>query len=167
MPCCQLETLDALCLREAVEHARLFSDDPQTQNGALLITRHGHKIYAANRFPRGVDKFDARLIRPLKYRFMEHAERGAIFEAARQGLSAEGAKLYCPWFACADCARAIICAGVVEVIGHAVPRSLTPKRWKESVETADHMFEEAGIRVRLLDRALGVKCLFDGATIEF
>jgi dCMP deaminase len=54
---------------------------------------------------------------------MEHAERDAIYKAAFVGMQTEGATLYVPWFACADCARAIIAAGITRVVGNSLART--------------------------------------------
>lgn len=78
------------------------SPDPSTQNGAVIVTTAGTAA-DCNRFPERVKITDARLERPLKYNFIEHAERNAIFSAARKQLPLLGATMYVPWFACSDC----------------------------------------------------------------
>ncbi len=117
---------------------------------------------AVNGFPAGVERTPERLERPAKYAYMEHAERGAIYRAARIGTPTAGATLYCPWFACVDCARAIIVAGIREVVGHVLPRSKTPERWRESIATAEGMLREARVGMRWLAEPLGVTIRFDG-----
>jgi hypothetical protein len=74
--------------------------------------------------------------------------------------------LYCPWFACADCARAIILSGITRIVGHIKPRLVTAKRWQETMAAADNMFSEVGIEIVLLDETLGVQFLFDGEFLE-
>jgi len=53
---------------------------------------------------------------------MEHAERNAIYNAARHGTQMEGCTLYVELLPCMDCARAIVQAGIREVVvdGHRV-----------------------------------------------
>jgi dCMP deaminase len=148
-------------LREACLYAREHSHDPNTQNGALLVTDK-HIFYAANAFPRGVAKHEHRLATPFKYQFIEHAERAAIYMAAADGIKTAGAILYCPWFACTDCARAIILAGVKEVVGLVAMRNATPARWLLNVEMAERMLEEAGVSQRLLAGSVGITIRFDG-----
>src|SRR5260370_34651295 len=71
-----------------------------------------------NGFPRGVnDEVESRHERPAKYKWTEHAERNAIYNAARVGIPIEGCRIYLPWFPCMECARAIIQTGIVELIG--------------------------------------------------
>lgn len=150
-------------LREACRYAVQHSHDPDTQNGAVLVTG-GKTIYAANCVPPGVARLEHRLQRPFKYDYIEHAERAAIYKAAATGAATAGAILYCPWFACTDCARAIIHAGIREVVGLIAPRNATPARWLLSVEVAERMLEEAGVSQRLIAGSVGVTIRFDGRT---
>jgi dCMP deaminase len=153
-------------LREACRYAAERSDDPSTQNGAVLVSGT-QLIYAANRFPTGVAVTGERLERPLKYSFMEHAERGVIYAAAAAGVPTAGATLYCPWFACADCARAIICAGIREVVGLSLPMDdQAAKRWAENVEKGLSMLTEAGVIQRWMTCEMGVTLLRDGGHIR-
>lgn len=158
-------THDAIFLREACRIAAAESADPRTQNGAIIRSRNGAVISAANQLPPIVTTPD-RLAHPTKYSYMEHAERHAIYRAARAGISTDGATLYCPWFACSDCARAIILAGVTRVVGHVMPRRLTPERWVETVAVADIMFREADVEVVFLDDTLDARFLFNGEFLD-
>lgn len=159
-------THDAVFLREACRVGAHESQDPHTQNGALLRSRQGYVVTAANCLPHNVLTTAERLERPTKYQFIEHAERGVIYAAAKAGIITAGATLYCPWFACADCARAIICAGITRVVGHTKPRSFSPGRWVASIEAADQMLREAAIELVLLDDVLDVRYMFNGEFID-
>ena len=60
-----------------------------------------------------VRKTEERCDRPLKYQYLEHAERTAIYRACKSGLKIEGnAIMYSPYNPCVDCARAIISVGI-------------------------------------------------------
>jgi dCMP deaminase len=148
-------------LHDACRYAAQNSHDPDTQNGAVLVAAAG-TIYAANCVPPGVARPEHRLARPFKYDFIEHAERAAILKAAQMGVATAGATLYCPWFACTDCARAIVAAGIKEVVGLIALRNATPARWLLNVELAEKMLEEAGVSQRLLADRVGVTIRFDG-----
>lgn len=156
---------DIKLLAEACRHAANFSTDPSTQNGALLVSRMGEVLMAANTMP-DIEAKPERLSRPQKYFYIEHAERNVIYAAAKAGVRTEHATLYCPWFACADCARAIIQAGITRVVGHVVPYLQTPDRWKDSVRAADEMLQEAGVITAYLEDSLDVSFLFDGQLLE-
>lgn len=157
-----MKLTDAHYLREAVNWAMECSHDPCTKNGAVLVARDGKMVGAANRFPLSVQHRPDRLERPMKYRWIEHAERAVIYEAALSGVSTLKSRLYCPWFACCDCARAIIMAGVKEVIGHAKCREATPERWAAEILAAETMLAEAGVGMRLIFDTLDKTILFDG-----
>lgn len=148
-------------LRQACQFAAISSQDGRTQNGAVLVTKT-RAICAVNAFPAGVAATEERRSAPEKYLFIEHAERAAIYRAASLGVSTAGASLYCPWFACCDCARAIIMAGISEVVGLVSLRNATPERWQENIKLAEKMLAEAGVGQRLLAVELGEWLRFDG-----
>ena len=105
-------------LRKAYNYASIVSSDLNTQNGAIIVNNGEIISMGANSIPLNVKIDDNRLKRPDKYNYIEHAERNAIYNAAKQGKSTYGATMYCPWFACTDCARAIIQSGIKKVVGH-------------------------------------------------
>lgn len=151
----------------AYRYASTHSDDQSTHNGAVLVTADGETIMGANHFPRGVKNIPQRHERPRKYAYMEHAERDTILKAACKGIKTEGATLYVPWYACADCARAIIEAGIIRVVGHKQMFDKTPDRWKASIADGDIMLDEAGVMRDVLDVAQvaqpgDFQVLFDG-----
>jgi dCMP deaminase len=129
------------------------------------VSRRGVAVWAANTFPPGVLRSLSRLEPPRKYKFMEHAERNAIYAAASAGICTHGATLYAPWFACPDCARGIICAGIAEVVGLASLRAATPERWERDIATAEQMLQEAGVATRWLAGTVGEKIRFDDREI--
>jgi len=171
--------IDIKYLREAYRFAE-HSPDPSTQNGAIIVRDNSFFSMepenllgsGLNRFPRNVEKSTKRLERPMKYYFIEHAERNAIYSAAFFGNSTRESIMYAPWFACADCGRAIIQAGIKEVIGSTWPEkwwnerdnSVDSKRnWKESIKVALEMFDEADVKYRWVEGEIGmIKVLFDG-----
>lgn len=129
------------------------SPDPSTQNGAVIPVDFEGKEYvikAHNTFPEGVEVTPERLERPLKYEYIEHAERSAVYVAAREGLRLERSTMYVPWAACSNCARAIIRSGISRVVTHQRMLDETPKRWKESIKEAMTMLKEAGVRVVMI-----------------
>lgn len=151
----------------AYRYASTHSDDQSTHAGAVLVTADGELVMGANHFPRGVKNIPQRHERPLKYSYMEHAERDTILKAACKGIKTEGGTLYAPWFSCADCARAIIEAGIVRVVGHQQIFDKTPDRWKVSIAHGNIMLDEAGVIRDVLDVAHvadpgDFQVLFDG-----
>mgnify|MGYP003542669025 CR=1 FL=1 len=159
--------MDLDYLKKAYEIAIQYSTDKSTQNGALLVSSEGEILCsAANNFPSGVKETLERWERPTKYSFVEHAERNVIYKAAKFGIKTEGLTMYCPWFACADCGRAIIQAGIKKVIGHEVHEEHTHKSWLESIAIASKMFDEAGIEYKYVSGRIGLNILRNGHLIE-
>lgn len=160
-----MSNYDKDCLEFALIAARK-SPDPSTQNGAYLACNDGYSASACNEFPRGVQYKDERWERPIKYSYIEHAERNVIYRAAQKGLSTDYATLYCPWFACADCARAIIQAGIVRCVGLDHTANTHP-RWIESIKVAMEMLGEAGVACEFIDHKFGIQLRRDGQLITF
>ena len=139
------------------------SPDPSPQNGAVIVAHDGVTVSDCNRFPDKVKLNPERLERPLKYQFIEHAERNVIYKAASLGVSTAGATMYVPWFACSDCARAIIQAKIAHVVGHQRMADNTPDHWKESIANAMIMLTESGVKMTMIPDVLnGPKILFNG-----
>ncbi len=126
------------------------SKDINTNIGAVIVGPNNEvRSTGYNSFPRGLnDNIPERQERPEKYFFLEHSERNAIYNAARVGTPTEGCRIFlnCA-IPCADCARAIIQAGIKEVIITSFS-SHSPK-WEESAARSMQMFTESGVVVRL------------------
>jgi dCMP deaminase len=123
------------------------SPDPSTQNSAFLVTPDKSRdliasTIAVNEFPRGVKAVEGRWERPLKYQYVEHAERNAIFNASRHGEQTDGLIIVTLFSPCSDCARAIIQSGIKKVVHYHVPISDT---WLSSCATGAEMLSEAGV----------------------
>lgn len=150
-----------ICVRYAADHSK----DTSSQNGALLIDHQGFvKVRACNTFPFGVEYRASRMERPTKYAYFEHAERNAILLAARNGICTNDLVMYCPWAACADCARAIIQSGIRRLVRQ--KQTVEIDRWKQSCEHGDIMFREAGVEVIEIEGQISTtKILRDGKLI--
>ena len=103
-----------------------------------------------NSFPRGVDdSTDERHARPAKYYWTEHAERNAIYSAARRGVALAGCTLYVPWFPCVDCARAIVQSGITRLVAH--KPDIDDVRWGEEFRIGLVLLKEASVVIHFLD----------------
>ena len=148
----------------AYQTALKMSEDHSTQNGAVLVRKNTLVHLGANRLPNRIHKYPGRYVRPQKYLFTEHAERVVILRA-RQDVT--GCIMYCPFIACADCARAIILSGIYEVVGHQPQMDALSDHWKDSIRAGLDMLEEAEIPVRFISGDLGIKkILFDGKVVN-
>lgn len=143
------------------------STDPSTQNGCVLVDPCYEKIvgHGANHFPGGVaDNYTVkeRWERPLKYSYVEHAERNAIYNAACNGIKTSGLHMYCYWAACAECARAIIQSGITRLVTHKIIMDATYDRWKDTIEIAFGMMREAGICLDQIEEPIDIEIRFNG-----
>jgi dCMP deaminase len=124
------------------------SKDRSRKVGCVIVDeRHGVIVSTGwNGFARGVrDDVEMRYYKPLKYQWTEHAERNAIYNAARRGTSTDGCSIYLPWFPCCDCARAIIQSGITTI--HCVASDPSDGQWHEDMTTACIMLVEAGVKI--------------------
>jgi len=97
--------------------AGLCSKDPSTKVGAVIASPNGELVSTGyNGLPRGADDSEfSRYERPLKYQWIEHAERNAIFNARRVGIPIENCSIYVPFLPCCDCLRAICQVGLKKI----------------------------------------------------
>jgi dCMP deaminase len=128
------------------------SKDRSTQVGAVIVGEDNEVLSVGyNGFPRGInDDIECRHERPMKYEFTEHAERNAIYNAARQGIRLKGSTLYLTWFPCPDCARGIIQAGITKVVGTQKNYEGNGQDWQARFEHTKEMLEEAGVAVEIV-----------------
>lgn len=72
-----------------------------------------------------------------------HAEQNAIIQAARMGVSIEGATLYCTHFPCVICAKIIANSGISRLVyRHSYPDEFSAQLLAEAGLSVEH-FEEA------------------------
>lgn len=123
------------------------SKDPNTQVGACIVSGD-NKILSMgyNGFPNGCSDDDFPWNRegdPLdnKYFYTTHSELNAILNY--RGGSLEGSKLYVSLFPCNECAKAIIQAGIKEVIYDSDKYNNTP-----SCIASRKMLNAAGVTFR-------------------
>lgn len=147
-------------------NAATQSGDLSTQNGAVLVAESGRVAVGWNDiYPKCCDTPERRQ-RPLKYQWTEHAERSAIYNAARLGIATQGSTLYCPWLACADCGRAIVISGIDRVVRHKIPQHSERPDWLSTIAMADEMMRATGVVIDEYEGFLSVKFRFDGREIE-
>jgi len=128
-----------------------WSKDKSRKTAAVIVDGRQCLISIGwNGFPRGIDDdVLARHQRPDKYLWTEHAERNAIYNAAANGNKVGGCRMYLPWYPCADCARAIIQSGIVELLCY--EPDWADEKWKEDFMVVREMFKEAGLKVTFIE----------------
>ena len=152
-----METTDQVEWLKQAYGVATRSPDPSTQNAAILIRKVTDRSVASmcNDFPPGIASSNERWTSPLKYSYVEHAERNVIYKAASLGFSTFDSVMICPWADCPDCARAIIISGIRELVTHQQALDDTPERWWPAVEIGIDMLREAGVVVTIYDGKLG------------
>ena len=125
------------------------SKDPNTQVGACIVDEQNRILSTGyNGFPQGCsdDEFPWNRDESLgetKYQFVVHAELNAILNARGKTLS--DSKVYVGLFPCNECAKAIIQAGIKEVIYLSDKYHNTP-----STEASRRMLCAAGVKLTQL-----------------
>ena len=134
------------------------SKDPNTQVGACIVDENNVIISTGyNGFPVGCsdDEFPwDREGEVTKYPFVVHAELNAILNAS--GKSMRGARIYVALFPCNECAKAIIQAGIKEVVYLSDKYADTP-----ATQASKMMLNAAGVKLTQL------KTKIDGLDLNF
>ncbi len=125
--------------------------DPNTKIGCIITSWDYRPLSQGyNSFPAGAnDEIAERYERPTKYKYIEHAERNAIFSAARHGIALNTSRIYVMGLPCMDCARAIIQAGILELVYDAARQAqwVTPK-YEEDFKLVTSFLNECAVSVR-------------------
>ena len=136
----------------------LRSKDPNTQVGACIVSQD-NKILSMgyNGFPIGCSDDEFPWGREgdeleRKYFFTVHSELNAILNY--RGGSLEGAKMYVTLFPCNECAKAIIQAGIRELIYddnkyEGTAPVIASRRMLQSAGVACHAYSRSGRRIEL------------------
>lgn len=137
-------------LEQAIVAARQSPSRPRKVGAVLVLADGVTTLAACNDFPAGVHDLDERHAHPERLLWIEHAERNAIFAAARKGLATAGATLIATFHPCADCARAIVQAGIADL--HTLAPDLADPVWGPAFGFSRTILEEGGVRVVYLER---------------
>jgi dCMP deaminase len=139
--------------RNLAHQVKLKSKDENTQIGAIIVGKDKEIVSTGyNSFPRGLKDYEKeRQERPEKYYWFEHAERNAIYNAARIGVSTKGCTMYLSCgVPCSDCARGIINSGITRIFCERGDVT-KGKHWEENYDRSWTMLEEAGIDIQFYD----------------
>jgi dCMP deaminase len=129
------------------------SKDKHTKVGCVVVGPDNEiRSTGYNSLPSGVDDSRSeRFERPEKYKWFEHADRNAIYNAARMGVSLNNCRMYLPFFPCIECTRGIIQVGINEVI---IDQNKVEERmvindsiYNEQNKISEEMLNEAGVKL--------------------
>ena len=124
-----------------------FSKDESTQVGAVIVGPTNEvRSLGYNGAPRGcrADEDSRGITRPEKYFWYSHAELNAITNAARVGVPLDGSTIVVTHPPCMDCARAIVQAGIKQVVT-VRPDAEFASRWAEHIRRTQALFQECGV----------------------
>lgn len=141
------------------------SKDPSTQVGACIVNADNRIVSVGyNGFPRGCSDEDFPWERSAdnqndtKYPFVCHAELNAILNS--NGIGVKGARIYVALFPCNECAKAIIQAGITEVIYISDKYAET-----DANKASRRMLESAGVKLTRFSSDKKIKFDFDAEKV--
>lgn len=140
-------------IKLAKYNADLFSKDPNTKVGCILLTPDFSRVLSTgiNGFPRNIkDNIPERWERPEKYIRVCHAECNSIANAARTGTPIDGAVAVVTLFPCSNCAKMMIQSGISKV--YSIEPDFTLPIWSKEFEISQELFTEAGIEIVTFDK---------------
>lgn len=90
------------------------SKDPNTQVGAVIVDNKNRIVSTGyNGFPSNMLETSSLWEKPIKYKYVLHAEANAICYSNKE---LNGYTLYVSIFPCIECAKLIIAAGIKKVV---------------------------------------------------
>lgn len=127
-----------------------LSDDKNSKVGCFIKDKQGNIVSVGyNRFPDNIKNTSDKHERPKKYRYMEHAERVALYNSNK---SLKECSMYIPGLPCCDCARAMIFFGIESLWCCKDNPKDWMDRWGDNVNEAIKMLREAGIKIFYYER---------------
>jgi dCMP deaminase len=131
--------------------AELFSKDPSTKVAAIILAHDSFQILSTgfNGICRNIQETDERWTRPIKYKYVVHAEINSIANAARSGVKIENSICVVTLFPCIECCKALIQAGVTTIISE--EPNYEENKW--DFKLSKDMMMEAGVQVIELKRS--------------
>ncbi len=127
------------------EEVRTWSKDPGTTVGCVLVKDRRILATGYNGFPANLsDSLPLYQNRDYKLAVVVHAEKNALFNAAKNGANTQSCTAYVTFPPCSQCAAALIQAGVSLVV---CPNPmLSPERWRANFKIASDILSEARVK---------------------
>lgn len=127
-----------------------WSKDRSTKVGAIIVDPNKVVILMGyNGFPREFDDdCNSYHERPAKYKWTEHAERNAIYNAARQGISVVGCTMYVCLFPCIDCSRGIVQSGISTLVTY--KPDFNNSNWGESFKDSFYLLNKCNVKIKYI-----------------
>jgi deoxycytidylate deaminase len=130
-----IELLDRLCKRNWIAEELRELSGPELYDRALETGEDGKSILDG-----------ARAEALIEFTRCLHAEQAAIVNAARAGVSTEGASLYTTTFPCHECAKIIVGAGIVDLFYiEPYPKSMVSHLYRDVIDVAPPIATDGGL----------------------
>ena len=132
----------------AQHNANLFSKDPHTKVGSIVLTADFSRILSTgiNGFPRKMNDDDPqRWERPAKYLLISHSESNSIANAARTGTPLDGSVMAVTKFPCSQCAKLLIQSGIKKI--YTTMPDYDDPTWGADALLSEQMLHEVGVEV--------------------
>jgi len=134
-------------LRLAQAVADIYSKDPSTKVGAVVLGEHVNQLAIGfNGLPPGLADDHRLQDRAWKYAHVRHAEANALSNA----IGFQPVTLYVTHHPCQQCALAILAARTVRRVVTCSPAGAFAERWTDSTLAAREIFNEAKIEISLV-----------------
>jgi len=130
------------------------SKDQSTKCGCVIVGPDNEvRSMGYNGLPRGMEYVEEVHQRPYKYMVFEHAERNAIYNAVRMGLSLKDCTAYVTGPPCCDCARGLIQSGITRVVIPEHHNFVDRKddTWTTSCSVAEYMFRQTNVKFEIIE----------------
>lgn len=128
------------------------SKDESTKVGCVLVSSDKTVVASGyNGLPRRADDdVPARLLRPEKYLWFEHAERNAIYNSAKNGVALDGVTAYVTLCPCMDCARGLVQSGIRRVVTYKEINKDILDRYVTQFVKVEELFKECGVSLEYI-----------------
>lgn len=133
--------------RLAKHIARMWSKDPRTKVGAVLVGANRNNIAIGyNGFPPGIPD-DPKMLndRSAKHKLMQHAERNVLDNAT---FDTDGSTIAVTMFPCSECVKSMISKGVVKII---CPPPVNYDPWALDAAWAKSMIHQSSTSLLYVD----------------
>ena len=120
--------------------------------GCIIVKNNEILSEACNDIINCAEITNERTTRPLKYVWIEHAERNAIYKAAKKGISLNNSTIYINWWPCVDCCRSVIQCGIKRIVAKDPP-DINHPRWGEQFKHTYDLLRESNIEVSYMNNS--------------
>ncbi len=139
-------------LKLAKYNAELFSKDPHTKVGCIILTENFTQILSTgiNGFPRKLkDDVPERLDKINKLNYMSHSEANAVANAAKSGISIDNSVIVITKFPCSTCSKLLIQSGIKKI--YTVKPDYNSITWGNDAKISEEMLNEVNIEIIFLE----------------